>query len=139
MDRDGVFEFIGRQRLAVLSTVHASGGPESALVGIGLTAAGEIVFDTSDRSRKVANLRARPAIALVVGWEGEVTVQIEGTAHEPQGDALAAVKAAYFRTWPECRAHETWPDIAYFVVTPTWMRYSDFLTDPAMIEFDFRP
>lgn len=139
MDRDEVFAVIGRQRLAVISTVHASGAPESALVGIGLTPAGEIVFDTSDRSRKVANLRVSPAIALVVGWEGEVTVQIEGRAREPVGKDLAAAKAAYFKTWPDGRDRQSWPDIAYFVVTPTWMRYCDYLATPPTVEFDLQP
>lgn len=62
-----VFEVVRRKRLAVVSTVHDFGTPETALVGFALTPQNEIVFDTLSTSRKAINLGRRPAIALVVG------------------------------------------------------------------------
>jgi pyridoxine/pyridoxamine 5'-phosphate oxidase len=135
MNIEAVFEFIERQRLAVVSTVAASGAPESALVGIALTRGREIVFDTLATSRKAANLATRPAAALVVGWDDDISVQIEGVARRPEGEDLAAAKAAYFATWPDGRSREAWPDIAYFAIRPHWLRYSRFAGPPEVFEF----
>ncbi len=135
MNIEAVLEFVRGKRLAVVSTVHASGAPESALVGIAMTAANEIVFDTLSTSRKAINLAARPAAALVVGWDDEISVQIEGVARRPEGEDLAMVKAAYFAAWPDGTSRETWPDIAYFAVRPHWLRYARFVGAPEIVEF----
>ena len=86
-----------------MSTVHEFGAPELALVGFAMTQANEIVFDTLASSRKAVNIARRPAAALVVGWDDDITVQIEGDARRPEGDDLAMAKAAYFREWPDGR------------------------------------
>jgi pyridoxine/pyridoxamine 5'-phosphate oxidase len=113
-------------RLAVLATVHAGGTPEAALVGFAFHIDVGIVFDTSSTSRKAVNLRARPGVALVIGWDDETTLQLEGIAHEPAGDALQRAKSVYFDVWPDGRDREHWPDITYFVVRPTWLRFCRF-------------
>jgi pyridoxine/pyridoxamine 5'-phosphate oxidase len=135
MKLEEVLEIVRRKRLAVVSTVHDSGAPESALVGFAMTQANEIVFDTLASSRKVVNIARRPAAALVVGWDDDITVQIEGDARRPQGDDLAKAKAAYFREWPDGRARENWPDIAYIVVKPRWLRYACYAGAPVVEEF----
>ena len=33
----------------------------------------EVVFDTVERTRKYRNLRVDPRIALVIGWDDEIT------------------------------------------------------------------
>jgi hypothetical protein len=81
------------------------------------------------------NIATRPEVAFVVGWDDEITVQIEGVARRAQGPELAAAKAAYFAVWPDGRARETWPDIAYIVVAPRWLRYSNFAAGPQVVEF----
>ncbi len=135
MKVEDVFEFMRSQRLAVVSTVDASGAPESALVGIAMTAANEIVFDSFSTSRKAVNLAARPAIAVVVGWDDEISVQIEGVARRAEGEDLARVKVAYYAAWPDGRTRESWPDIAYFAVRLRWLRYSRFAGAPEVVEF----
>ncbi len=134
MDRAALHAFIQRQRYAVVSSVAADGTPQSALVGIAETPRLEIVFDTLKTSRKYPNLIARPTCSLVIGWHGEQTLQLEGTAVEPHGDALKQFQDVYFAQWPECREHLTWPEIAYIVVTPRWLRYSDFAQKPPLIQ-----
>jgi pyridoxine/pyridoxamine 5'-phosphate oxidase len=135
MKLEEVLEIIRKKRLAVVSTVHDSGAPEAALVGFAVTEGNEIVFDTLASSRKAVNIAGRPAAALVVGWDDDISVQIEGEAHRPQGDDLANAKAAYFREWPDGRARENWPDIAYIVVRPRWMRYACYAGAPVIEEF----
>jgi hypothetical protein len=88
----------------------------------------EIVFDTVKTSRKYPNLKADPRIAVVIGWEGEQTVQYGGLAVELEGQELLRAKAVYFTAWPSGVERQKWPAIAYFLIRPTWLRYSDFDT-----------
>ncbi|MGA8444190.1 MAG: pyridoxamine 5'-phosphate oxidase family protein [Roseiarcus sp.] len=135
MKLEEVFDIVRQKRFAVVSTVDNSVAPEAALVGFALTERNEIVFDTLGSSRKAVNIAHRPAAALVIGWDNDITVQIEGDARRPQGDDLAYAKGAYFREWPDGRARENWPDIAYIVVKPRWMRYANYAGAPVIEEF----
>jgi hypothetical protein len=134
MDKAGLYSFMARFRYGVVSSISKAGTPQSALVGIATTPELEIVFDTVKTSRKYSNLIERPSCSFVVGWEEEQTVQFEGLAMEPQGDELSHYQQAYFAVWLECRAHLTWPGIAYFVVRPRWIHYSNFDKNPPQIE-----
>ena len=74
----------------------------------------------------------------MVGWGGEQTVQFEGVAIEPEGTELERVQEAYFAVWPDGPARILWPAIAYFVVRPRWIRFSDFdQTPPLIVELSF--
>jgi pyridoxine/pyridoxamine 5'-phosphate oxidase len=137
MTLEQVFDIAKRKRLLVVSTVDESGAPESALMGFALTEANEIVFDTFGSSRKAVNLAGNPQAALVIGWDEQVSLQIEGLARWPIGDDLASTKLAYFSKWPDGRAREAWSDIAYVVVRPTWIRYSNYAADPPEVQ-EFR-
>ena len=130
MTLEEVFDIARRKRFLVVSTVNESGAPEAALMGFALTQANEVVFDTLSTSRKAVNLTRNAAAALVIGWDDGVSLQIEGPARRPVGDDLASAKAAYFREWPDGRARENWPNIAYVVVKPKWIRYSNFAAAP---------
>ena len=121
-----VYAFLASHRYAVVATVSPAGLPQSALVGVAVTPDLEVLFDTIDTSRKVVNLRSRPQIALVIGWENEQSVQMEGVADEPAGPELERLKALYFEAWPECREHQSWAGITYVRVRPHWLRFSDF-------------
>jgi pyridoxine/pyridoxamine 5'-phosphate oxidase len=135
MKLEDIFDIVRRKRLMVVSTVHGSGAPEAALIGFALTPQNEVVFDTLSDSRKAMNLVRRPAAALVVGWDDNVSIQIEGDARQPVDDDLASAKAAYFHQWPDGRERENWPNIAYFVVRPRWIRYSCYEGAPVVEEF----
>lgn len=143
MNKGDIFKFMAGQKLGVLGSISADRSisqersPQSALVGIAVTPELEIIFDTVASSRKYANLLANPAASFVVGWAGEVTVQFEGQAFQPTGAELARYQQVYFARWPECRDHLSWPGIAYFVVRPKWIRYSDYDQRPPLIE-EFR-
>ena len=134
MTLEEVFDIVKRKRFLVVSTVNDSGAPEAALMGYALTQRNEIVFDTMSDSRKAVNLAHRSAAALVIGWDDNISLQIEGDARRPSGDDLANAKAAYFRAWPDGRARENWPNIAYFVVKPQWIRYSNYAAGPPVVE-----
>jgi hypothetical protein len=134
MDKESIYAFMAGYRYGVVSSLSADGVPQSALVGIAVTPELEIVFDTVNSSRKYRNLTQRLSCSFVVGWGGEKTVQYEGIALEPQGAELERYQEAYFAVWPDGLARMSWPGIAYFVVRPTWIRYSDYDQSPALIE-----
>ncbi len=134
MEIAALHAFMARQRLGVVSSIGPDGRPQAALVGIAVTPQLEVVFDTVDTSRKYANLTVRPACAVVLGWASEQTVQLEGEAEVLGGAELERYHQAYFEAWPDGRARLGWPGIAYFVVRPRWIRYSDYDLFPARIE-----
>ena len=141
MTEADLYAFLTNHRLGVLGTIGPIGTPQSALVGIAVTPQLEVVFDTVKSSRKYPNLAARPACSFVIGgWgTGEQTVQYEGQAEELQSPELEKYQAVYFQAWPDGPARMSWPGIVYFVVRPSWIRYSDFDQNPPLVrEFTFR-
>jgi len=113
-----IYQFMSKQKLGVLGTLSSGGSPQSALVRIAVTPELEIIFDTIKGSRKYRNLMSNPGCSFVVGWTGEITVQHEGEAHQPQAAVLADYQEVYFFQWPEGRSHLSWPGITDFVVRP---------------------
>ncbi len=122
MQVDEIYRFLQTSKLAVVSSIGTDGEPQSALVGIAVSPHLEVIFDTVASSRKYRNLKTDARISLVAGWEGETTVQYEGHARELAGEDLDRAKQMYFQVWPECIPHQQWPDIAYFLLTPRWVR-----------------
>jgi hypothetical protein len=138
MDLAAIHSFMTRFRYGVVSSIARNGVPQSALVGIATTPALEIIFDTVKTSRKYPNLVERPVCSFVVGWGGEQTVQLEGVAFEPAGAELKLYQDVYFAVWIDGPARMNWPGIAYFVVRPKWVRYSDFdHSPPLIVEIEF--
>lgn len=134
-----LLEFMRTQRFAVEASCAADGAAQAALVGVAVTDAFEIVFDTLDTTRKARNLRASPRAAFVLGgWIAgdERTVQFEGIADEPTGAELERVKHVYFAVWTDGPSRASWPGLTYFRVRPTWIRFTNFnCTPPQVIEF----
>lgn len=136
MNRSEVLEYLGQQRLAVLATASREGAPEAAVIGIAVTDRFEVVFDTLSSTRKFQNLECNPRVALVIGWEHERTVQLEGEADLPQGDELERLKRAYLAAHPDGVERQSWPGLVYVRVRPGWLRYSDFNgKQPLIVEF----
>lgn len=134
MTTEFLYNFLSRYKLGVVSSLSPEGLVQSALVGIAIAEDLRIIFDTVTDSRKYRNLLNDPQISLVVGWDGESTLQLEGIAEIPQGDELSKLKEIYYRAYPDGwdRA-ATWPNLTYYCIRPKWIRYSDFNTQPPMI------
>jgi pyridoxine/pyridoxamine 5'-phosphate oxidase len=135
-----LFSLIRGYRFGALASIGPDGSPQSALVRIAITPELEIVFNTVNTSRKYANLLARPACSFVIGgWGGsEQSVQYEGEAEELKAPLTERYQQTYFAAWPDAPKSMNWPDVAYFVVRPRWIRYSDFdLMGPQMIKLKF--
>jgi hypothetical protein len=126
--------FLRRHRICVQASAFASGAPQAAVVGFAVS--DELETDTLGDTRKATNLRRDPRIALVVGWDDEQTVQIEGVADEPAGDDLARLKSVCFSVYPDGVERQAWKGITYVRVRPTWARYSDFRPGGRIVEID---
>jgi len=137
VSKQELYDFIRARKLAVVATVSGDGAPEAALVGIAVTPDLELIFDTTDATRKYPNLERDPRIAFVIGWDDVVTLQYEGVADEPEGEELERLKAVYFETFPEGRARQDWPGLTYFRVKPRWVRFSNYFRPRRIEEMTF--
>jgi Pyridoxamine 5'-phosphate oxidase len=133
--RQQVRDFIAGETLAVFGSISPEGKPQSALVGIAVTEDLEIIFDTLRSTRKFRNIQHNGASSFVIGCTREISVQFEGVARELTGDEeLARYRQIYFAKWPDGPTRLTWEGITYIAVKPTWIRYSDYLASPPVIE-----
>lgn len=124
-----LIEFVRQRGLAVIATRDVSGAPEAALVGIAATDRAELVFDTSVGSRKCVNLRAFPRVAVVIGFEDEVTVQGEGVADVLVGAERDRCLAAYVDQYPDGLKRAEDPDIVLVRIQLDWVRRCDYRPD----------
>ena len=136
MDRLGLLAFLRKHRLCVQASVAAEGGPQAAVEGYAVSDRLELVFDTLASTRKAQNLRRDARIAIVVGWDSEQTVQLEGLADEPVGQDLLRMKQLYLAAFPDGVERQSWPGLRYLRVRPHWARFSDFGAGGSIIEFD---
>lgn len=125
-----ILEFVKRHRIGVLATMSKRNQPEAAVIEYSETPELEIVFDTLNTSRKYLNLLENQKVALVVGWDEDITVQYEGQAHELEGAELERCKALYFAKNPRAKKWENIEGNVYFKITPIWARYSDLSGEP---------
>jgi uncharacterized pyridoxamine 5'-phosphate oxidase family protein len=103
MEKEFIYDVIKNHKLAVISTVSETGKPESALVGFAVSKNLELIFDTVKTSRKYKNLINNPAVAVVIGWDDEITIQFEGLANEITGEKDDYLKETYFEVYPDGR------------------------------------
>jgi hypothetical protein len=132
-----LYDYIAKRPLAVISTVSADRTPEAALVGVAVTRNLELIFDTTDVTRKCTNLRRNPRVAFVIGWDDERTLQYEGVADEPEGNQLEALKKVYFAAHPDGVNRQNWPGLTYFRARPLWVRFSNYYRPRSIEEMTF--
>jgi general stress protein 26 len=133
--KDIIYQFIAGQKLGVVSTVNPDSNPESAVVGIAISENLEIIFDTINSSRKCQNILHNANVAVVIGWDEEITIQYEGVA-EVLGDDSEAdrLREIYYKNYPDGRDRAaTWSGLVHMKVIPKWIRYSNF-NEPVVIE-----
>jgi hypothetical protein len=116
MQRDQLIQFLRRYKLAVQASVAADGTPQAAVVGIAISDQLELVFDTLESTRKYQNLRANPRIALVIGWDHEITAQIEGIVTSPLAPSCSAFVTSISVPIRTVRDRLAWPGITHALV-----------------------
>lgn len=126
-----ILEHMSKQKLTVISTIHADqSAPESACIGFTETENLEIVFGTSNQSRKYKNIQSNPNVAFVIGWTfGQPTVQYEGMARELTSEEAEGHSTVMAIKNKQSEKFRNRPDQRYFLVTPKWIRYYDTSTN----------
>jgi Pyridoxamine 5'-phosphate oxidase len=130
-----LLRYMRGHRLAVVSSIGPGGEPQSALVGIAVSALCEVVFDTVAESRKHANLLRDPRASMVFSGPAEQTLQLEGIARPIAISGDADLLSTYYEAWPDGRDRLRWPNLSYWCIAPKWARYSDFDRGPLVQEF----
>lgn len=123
-----------KQRLGVLSTISATGTPQSAFIYYAFDEDLNIYFITRTESRKYINIKNNPNVAFVVGTETPPqTLQIEGTAsvlERPEDFSFLfsdLVKMTVERHFvPPITQMTNSGDVFFMKITPTWVRLGNF-------------
>ncbi|HMS50086.1 MAG TPA: pyridoxamine 5'-phosphate oxidase family protein [Candidatus Saccharibacteria bacterium] len=134
IQKHDILAFLRKHSLAVLATADVKGRPQAAVVEFAELDDLTIIIDTFNYSRKYKNLQQNDQVAIVIGWDNNVTLQIDATAHELNGEDLARAKDIYFAKNERAKKWGDKPEIAYFAFRPIWMRYSDVGKTPWLIE-----
>lgn len=128
--RTDLYEFLNNYKIGVLSTVSSVGKPNAAIIGFGQTKDFEIIFGTENSSQKYQNLQRNQQVALTVGGDTAETIQLHGVARELTTDEIDIVRDNYWRKNPSSEKYHTNPAERYFIITPTWLRYTDLRVTP---------
>lgn len=120
-----ILAFLRQHTLAVIATTHPNSTPEAAVIDFSVRDDLEIVFDTFSDTRKYANLIQNSAVALVVGWDNNITVQLEGLAEPVPAADVDRYQRDHVEHVPEEREFIE-KGAVIFRVRPRWIRYSNF-------------
>ena len=134
MNRQELVAYVRTKGDGVVATATPEGAPEAAYVAIAATDTGELVFDARPNSRKIANIRANPRVAVVIDGRDETTLQCEGAADIPSGLDRDRCIAAYASAFPEFAESVASDRVVVVRVTLEWARYGDYGSKPATIE-----
>ena len=129
-----ILDFINEQAECVLATVNEHGSPQAATVGFSATPDLVLTIGTSNTSRKYQNILRNPHVAVVIGFEGNVTVQIEGVAHQLIGEELKNRLKVHFQKLPDVERFNEEPDQVYIAIEPRWARYTNYAQPGDQIE-----
>jgi len=121
-----ILDFMVQHDECVIATVGADGLPQAATVGFSALPNLELTIGTSKASRKYQNILRGSRVAVVVGFNGDITVQYEGIARELTGEELDARKKLHFQKIPGAQHFESEPDQVYLSIAPTWARLTDY-------------
>ncbi len=138
--KKNIFEFLRKNELAVISTIHSDGsGPESAVVGFAEKHTLELIFGTLTTTRKYKNLGKDPYVSFVIGWSRETgSVQYEGVARELKPEELKEYTDILIQKNKASEKFLSLPEQRYFLVQPRWIRFNDYSgTPPGNYEVNF--
>lgn len=125
------YDFIKEHHLAVISTVNTQSLPEAAIIAFSIKQDFEIYIATFDSSRKVANIKRNPRVALVIGWEHGKTVQLEGEAKQVEdSEEIKEIEWGALEKMPTIVKYIKPERAVFFKIIPKWLRYSDFSSEP---------
>lgn len=127
-------QFLKDNITCVIATVSEDNQPEAATVGISHDEDWTLLVSTNKKSRKYSNLMKNPKVALTVGFEGHVTLQIEGLAEEVETKTITERIQKHLDKIPQAKPFANDEGQAWFVIKPTWLRFTDYWSKPPIFE-----
>lgn len=133
-----VWDFIKKHSLCVLATTNSKGNPEAAVIEFSEREPFELIFDTFSMYRKYDNVQKNRNVAVVIGWDENITVQYEGVAIELTSKESKDCQKIHIAKLPDSAKFVSMAGVAYFKIVPKWIRYSDLTVFPWRIfELEF--
>ena len=99
MNLDDVKNFLNQYETCVLATVDGT-QPQAATVGYSVDDDFKILIATNVATRKAKNLISNSRVALVVGFEGTTTLQLEGSVRQLDTEESSDRLALHFEKVP---------------------------------------
>ncbi len=130
-------EFVRKHPLGVIASTGPQGQPQAALINIAVLPDLSLVFETTSQTRKSGNIERDPRVALVIGG-GQETLQYEGMAALLEGRRLEEARDAFLAAFPLKSPDENWPGNSYYLVTPCWLRFSNYYRPRFIEEYRLR-
>lgn len=124
--------------LCVLSTVSSEdGSPQGATMKYTLLGNLQLILGSLDSTRKNHNMKTTPKVAITLGWSKDdwITIQYEGTARLLQGEEREQLSDLHCKNSGSQR-YRNHPSQEYFLVTPTWVRYSDWSDKESLLAYE---
>ncbi len=134
MNLENVNTFLLSQDTCVLATITEDGKPMAATVGFSHGVDFSIIVATNESTRKYKNLKKNPTVALVVGVVLPRTVQYEGVAKEVTKEELGDRLEKHFEKVPNAKRFAGDSGQRYFVITPEWLRLTDYSASEPIFE-----
>lgn len=134
MNLDDVKQFLDQFETCVIATVNSMGQPQAATVGFSVDDELKILFATNQDTRKSANIAKNAKVAMTFGFEGVKTVQFEGHASLVSKEDLGERLEAHYEKLPNARRHALKAGEIYYLITPTWLRFTDYTQKPPIFE-----
>jgi len=125
-NRQEIADWLNTIPLGTLSTLGPEGQPQSATVAFSETADLRLVIGTSEVSRKAVNIGRDPRVAYTVtDADKRYTFQLEGTARKLTDEEMDEFADRHFAKLPFSAPFRNVEGQCYFLITPTWSRFSD--------------
>lgn len=134
MSLQNASSLMNKHLTCVVATVSEEGLPEAATVGFSHDKDFSIVIATNEKTRKAQNLVANKHVAMVIGFEGLETVQIEGKAAKKTAVELGDRLEQHFAKVPNAKKRIGNEGEVYFLITPTWLRHTDYTAEQPVFE-----
>lgn len=134
MNLDDVKQFMSQHQECVVATVGQNLQPEAATVGFSCDENFKIMIATNQSTRKAKNLSENQKIAIVIGFDGPKTVQIEGEVQVADRESLKSRINFHLESVPRAKDFDGEEGQTYYLITPTWLRFTDYTKSPDTFE-----
>ncbi|OGM21349.1 hypothetical protein A2714_02535 [Candidatus Woesebacteria bacterium RIFCSPHIGHO2_01_FULL_38_9] len=134
-----VLEFLGKNRVSVLTTLLKDGTPHGATLHYSHKENPlELYFSTENTSRKCQTLKDGKVgkASVVIGFSEEewITLQMDGSVQAILDEVeLKEVQSIHYPKHPNSEKFKNDPATIFLKFTPTWFRYTDYNTKPPTI------